>query len=236
MQRKAVLVLFLVFALRPMAADAVEDSVLIKACPGLSAWAETHPHHNDEATIMREAQREFSEPGLRRTLAERAASDQNAREALSDAGMPDKATIQEMVAVDADNLRWLKAMVTEHGFPTPAQVGEEGVGHAWLLLQHADADPAFQEAMLEKLMANPENGGVGKPELAMLSDRLLIAQGKPQRYATQFVPDRQGNLVPQQPIEDFAQVDQRRSAMGLMPLATYQCMVRATYGPAPSSN
>ena len=56
--------------------------------------------------------------------------------------------------------------------------------------------------------------------LAYLIDRLLVAEGKPQRYGTQFhVVD--GKLVPH-PIEDEASVDLLRAFAGLPSLAEYK--------------
>ena len=64
----------------------------------------------------------------------------------------------------------------------------------------------------------------------MLSDRVRLAQGQPQRYGTQFVRGAGGELVLEQPVEDIDGIDARRKEMDLMPLNLYQCVLRATYG------
>jgi hypothetical protein len=51
------------------------------------------------------------------------------------------------------------------------------------------------------------------------TDRILVAEGKPQRYGTQF-HTVDGKLVPR-PIEDEANVDARRAAVGLGTMAEY---------------
>ncbi|PPU03608.1 hypothetical protein XarbCFBP7408_08535 [Xanthomonas arboricola pv. guizotiae] len=63
----------------------------------------------------------------------------------------------------------------------------------------------------------------------MLLDRVHLAQGKHQRYGTQFVRNEDGELVLQEPVEDLASIDARRAQMDLMPLGIYQCVLRATY-------
>ena len=56
---------------------------------------------------------------------------------------------ETLTSVDADNLAWLKRVVTEVGWPGRSAVGEDGAHAAWLLVQHADRDPAFQRKCLE---------------------------------------------------------------------------------------
>jgi hypothetical protein len=62
----------------------------------------------------------------------------------------------------------------------------------------------------------------------MLTDRVLVHHGKPQRYGTQFGNDG-GGLKPGK-MEDPAHVDQRRATMGLGPFAEYACVIHAVYG------
>ena len=55
--------------------------------------------------------------------------------------------------------------------------------------------------------------------MAYLTDRVLVAEGKPQRYGTQFHRP-QGGLAPR-PMEAPAEVDARRAQMGLGTLAEH---------------
>lgn len=213
----------------PASADD-DDAALMKACPGLAAWAASHPHRSDEAA-QHDAGRRFTAPALRSELAARAAADQAARDAVIATAGKDKAATARLLATDADNLSWLKGVVGRQGFPTPEAVGEQGVSNAWLLVQHADRDPSFQAAVLEALQAHPAASGVRKEDIAMLTDRVLRAQGKPQRYASQFMPGSDGNPVPE-PTDDLAGVDARRAAMNLMPLSVYRCVLRVSYAPS----
>jgi hypothetical protein len=87
-----------------------------------------------------------------------------------------------------------------------------------LLVQHAALEPEFQEqcvALLEKAVAAREAKGF---HLAMLHDRVLIRQGKPQIYGSQHEVDENGKLYPL-PIEDPVNVDHRRKEVGFEPLA-----------------
>lgn len=107
-------------------------------------------------------------------------------------------------------------------------VGDDGVNAAWLLVQHADSDPDFQARVLKVLAARVRRNEFDLGEFAMLTDRVLVHAGKPQRYGTQFGDDGSG-LRPGI-MEDPAHVDERRASVGLGPLAEYACMIQAVYG------
>jgi len=99
-------------------------------------------------------------------------------------------------------------------------VSKDGAKAASLLVQHADHDRAFQKQALTLLETAVATGEVEAADLAYLTDRVLVAEGKPQRYGTQFhMVD--GKLVPQ-PIEDEASVDLLRAFAGLPSLAEYK--------------
>jgi hypothetical protein len=208
------------------------DDALFRACPGVAAWAINHPRHADEPMSVSEGQAQIQASGLRDELAQRASSDESARNAWIATTRDDKAAAgNAVVAVDGENLSWLKALVQRQGFPTVEQVGRKGVNDAWLPVQHADRDPAFQAQVLDVPKPRLASGGVRKQDFAMLLDRVRRAQDKPQIYGSQFMRDKRGRLVPE-PTEDMAHVDERRAAMNLMPLAAYSCVLRFSMVPA----
>jgi hypothetical protein len=88
---------------------------------------------------------------------------------------------------------------------------------AWLIVQHAIAQPAFQRRALELLRAAVRRDEARALKAAMLEDRIRTLEGRPQRYGTQFDWDASGQLSPL-PIEDAAGVDARRREIGLRPL------------------
>ena len=131
----------------------------------------------------------------------------------------DEAAKERLRAVDTENTARLKELIAQKGWPGKTLVGKRAANAAWLLVQHADLDPAFQKQclpLLEKAVAAGEAEGA---QLAYLTDRVLVAEKKPQRYGSQF-HEVDGKLVPQ-PIEDEARVDERRAAVGLGTLAEY---------------
>ena len=88
--------------------------------------------------------------------------------------------------MDSDNLLWLKKLAKDAGIPSVAQVGESGVHWTWLLVQHADDDPQFQQSMQPIFAQRHQVGELPAEDLAKLTDRVLLSAGKPQRFGTQF--------------------------------------------------
>jgi hypothetical protein len=195
-------------------------------CAGVSAWRTAHPEQEHGAMLRRDAARDFTDPALRAELAERFTRDQNARIAwMSRRSDPQRA--RAVTLMDQSNLRWLREVVAARGFPTAAQVGEEGVDHAWLLMQHMDDDPQFQASLLPVLEQRYAAGELSGDNLARFTDRVLKAQGKPQRYGTQFAPEAWAGEHFGLPDDDSVrEVEAHRRALGIMPLADYVCMMR----------
>lgn len=160
---------------------------------------------------------------LRRELLTRLEADQAVRLAvmhkLQQGQTPDSIDGQRMVAVDTANTVWLKRVVTEHGWPGRSLVGSDGGNAAFLLLQHADRDTAFQARVLPLLERAYSAGEAEGSQVALLTDRLAVARGVPQVYGSQA--DIVGGRVVLKPIVDSAGVDVRRARVGLRPLAEY---------------
>ena len=65
----------------------------------------------------------------------------------------DRDLCAELVETGQRNTARMKGIVDEHGWPGRSLAGEDGANAAWLLVQHADADPAFQERCLALMEA-----------------------------------------------------------------------------------
>jgi hypothetical protein len=139
---------------------------------------------------------------------------------LRDADQAFRAHMNELMEEEHARSARIREIVAEHGWPGRSLVGDDGASSAWLLAQHADHDPEFQARALELMRAAVEAGEADAGELAYLTDRVLVAQGRPQLYGTQF---RHGGP---QPIEDPEHLDERRAAVGLEPFADYATRFR----------
>jgi hypothetical protein len=159
---------------------------------------------------------------LRAELLRRFERDQTARQAA------DAAQFEAMTRVDAENLPWLKQVIAEIGWPGQSEVGVDGAHAAWLLAQHADADPQFQRQCLDLLTVAAEHGEATMTEVAYLTDRVLLAEGQPQEYGTQATGEN-GRWVPRL-LRDPDTVDQRRATVPLEPIADYLARMTEHHG------
>jgi len=92
-------------------------------------------------------------------------------------------------------------------------------------LQHADQDPKFQSDLLPVLKQRHAAGELPSNDLARIIDRILVAEGKPQRFGTQFDWFAETFEMPEP--TTLTAIDGERSRLGLMPLADYVCTLRA---------
>ncbi|HEY3391595.1 MAG TPA: DUF6624 domain-containing protein [Lacipirellulaceae bacterium] len=184
------------------------------------------------------------EPELRLELLRRVKADQEARTTLvawlkkNGGGVVDPAALPAnrkaeyekrgaaVKKVDQENTERLGVIIEEHGWPAISLVGKDGSHAAWLLVQHADADPKFQRKCLD-LMAKLPKTEASQADLAYLMDRVLLAEGKKQIYGTQFTSS--GEKWEPRPLEDAANVDKRRAEVGLQPLAEYVKVLELLY-------
>jgi len=171
------------------------------------------------------------EPGLRAELLRRAAVDQAVRESvtavLRSGAAPDSALLARMVAVDSGNTAWVSGVLARWGWPGRSLVGSDGTNAAFLLVQHADRDTVVQVRGLSLLERAYRAGEASGQQLALLTDRVAAARGKPQVYGTQA--DIRDGRVRLKPIADSAGVDARRAAVGLPPLREYVRVLDSVY-------
>lgn len=208
--------------------DAVTGAQVAARCPRMAAWMQAQ---NVKAEVLRKkyATSKLTRPDLRTQLLKMADADRKARGAAMRDGFKSPDLLLAVGRVDALNQVPLMHIVAAHGFPTLAEVGKDGVDAAFLLVLHAEGAPnGFQSTVLAQLQARRDLGGVDAEQLAELADGLLLSAQGPQRYGTQFA--MLGSNVPQPlPIKDPANVEKRRAAIGLPPLADYACLMDVVY-------
>jgi hypothetical protein len=177
--------------------------------------------------VKPESDAKVANPSLRAELLKMENSDQDIRlqamEQFKRTG--EKVTIPmlwvvfRMSNIDRANTGRMHRIVDQYGWPGKTMVGDDGAGAAFLLLQHADRDTAFQKRCLPLLQEAAAKGEASKEDMALLTDRVLVAEGKKQLYGTQC--GMKDTLVVVKPIEDSANVDKRRAEVGLYPLSVY---------------
>lgn len=132
----------------------------------------------------------------------------------------DQAFLPRWRSVDEANTRDLKQLLAAHGWFTISAFGPKADRNAWLLVQHADHDVPFQREVLTLLDGLVASRETDVRNYAYLYDRVAVAEGREQRYGTQGRCVAPGRWEPH-PIEDPTNVDARRAAAELEPLADY---------------
>jgi hypothetical protein len=184
--------------------------------------------------VQQELNRSATDQDFRKELLRRKDDEQKLRLELTDAmkkspGKPiDSKLSARLIEIDRVNREWLKGEIEKKGWPGFTLVGYDGSDAAWLLVQHADADLAFQKHAMKLLEDAVKRKDARPINLAYLTDRVLCAEGKKQVYGTQFMT-KDGKMEPK-PIEDEANVDKKRAEVGLMSLAEYRKALESLYG------
>ncbi len=114
----------------------------------------------------------------------------------------------------------LKKIVQKYGYPTVDLVGKESANNFFLMVQHSDSDIGFQSKMLLIIEEEVNKGNIEGRAYAFLTDRVLLAKGKPQLYGTQLDYDKKGNAFSKN-LDASEDCDARREKYGLEPLDEY---------------
>ena len=119
------------------------------------------------------------------------------------------------------NQNRIKDLFEEYGFLGYKQVGRIASGHFWVVVQHADNDIDFQQAVLREMEDEIELGNAEKSQFAMLEDRININLGKPQRFGTQVTYNDSGQAIPKIGLVDSARIEELRAEYELPSFKDY---------------
>jgi hypothetical protein len=156
--------------------------------------------------------------------------DQGVRKAMGDfSTMPpekQKKLVMDMSATDATLTARLKQIVAQKGWPTISLVGLDASRAAALILIHTE-DHAWQKSLLPHLQKLVDQGKIAGDDIALVVDKTLVADGKPQRFGTQF--DLKDGAMVMSPVEDRTHLDALRQRYLLPPMAEYTKMLEQMY-------
>ena len=117
------------------------------------------------------------------------------------------------------NYKEMHEIVKNHGWPTYDMVGDLAADALLLVVNH-HPDAAVRKQYLPQIKAACEAGQGSCVEYAKIQDRVLVDEGKEQLFGMQFRYNKERKLEPF-PVEKPEEVDRRRAAIGLEPLAEY---------------
>ncbi len=159
-------------------------------------------------------------PDLAEELVGLAGEDLAVRERLAETGELFDGYHPEMRSVHRRHGDRLVEILDEvESWPGHRLVGREGSSAAHLIAQHDIANPPLMRRCRELYAAAVEGGDARGVGLAQLEDRIRYFEGRAQWYGTHWGWDEAGVFGPWPPVEEPARVDERRSELGLAPLA-----------------
>jgi uncharacterized protein DUF6624 len=145
----------------------------------------------------------------------------------------DESTVSTIRTIDQAHAARLKEIVEHVGWPTRNMVGLKATQAAYMVIQHAGDDSAFQNQCLALMVDLVEDGELPASYVALLTDRIRVFQGEPQVFGTQMAmaSDEHGMLVPTPtvPIEDPEHLDDRRKLMGMPPHGEFASAIAIAY-------
>lgn len=126
----------------------------------------------------------------------------------------------EMRAVHRRNGDRLAVIIDEVGcWPGNRLVGKTGSWAAFIIAQHDIANPTFMRHCRDLYASAVDEADADPTGLACLEDRIRMFEGRLQRYGTHWGWNEDGRFGPWPPVEEPHSIDERRSKLGLPPLA-----------------
>jgi hypothetical protein len=114
---------------------------------------------------------------------------------------------------DHRNQELVISIIEKCGMPRLKEVWQRQMDAIWLGLQHSTKD--IRKKYFPQIEKAVKNGDLSKQQYALMKDRMLLDEGKPQIYGSQI---ENGKLYK---LENPKTVNERRKEMGMEPIEDY---------------
>jgi hypothetical protein len=135
----------------------------------------------------------------------------------------------KMSETDHRNYFQIQKIFKENGYPNYDIVGEEASSNFWVLVQHQDAHPYFQDSVLQAMKIEVDKGKASASNYAYLVDRVKVNTGKLQVYGTQMIINSNGTSFQPKPVIEPDKLNERRKSIGLPSIEDYIEMINSRY-------
>lgn len=115
--------------------------------------------------------------------------------------------------IDKQNLSTVVSLIEKCGMPTTKEITQKQMDAIWLTFQHGDNTNRKKYFSLLKKAA--DNGDLNKSDMALMEDRILMLDGKPQIYGSQVTKDKETGAWMLYDLQNPETVDKRRAEVGL---------------------
>ena len=122
-------------------------------------------------------------------------------------------------SIDRQNLIKVVSIIEQCGIEQIKSLSPDDIHVIWLVIQHAPTK--YQKhyfPMFEDLVASDQ---LKRSSLAMMEDRILMADKKPQKYGTQVTKNKATEKWELYQLENPEQVNERRLEVGFGPIERY---------------
>jgi hypothetical protein len=134
-----------------------------------------------------------------------------------------------LLLTDSLNYFRLVKIFDRYGFPNYDVVGQQASQKFWLLVQHQDEHPAFQEKVLQQMKKEVDAKKASASDYAYLVDRVQWHKGMPQVYGTQTRFNADSTALEPMPVIEPEKLNERREQVGLESIEKYMEKVNRMY-------
>jgi hypothetical protein len=131
--------------------------------------------------------------------------------------------------VDSLNNREVRRIFQRYGYLNFDRVGEEGSNNFWLLVQHQDAYPQFQDSVLAEMKKEVDRKKASAINYAYLLDRVKVNTGQQQVYGTQMRINADFTSWEPNPLIEPEKVNERRKSVGLGTIEEYTAIMNSRF-------
>ena len=121
--------------------------------------------------------------------------------------------------INKQNQEELEKLIETKGWPKISEVGGAASTAAFLIIQHSDIEK--QKKYLPVIKKLCEQKDAMWQDYALMYDRILVTEKKPQKYGSQINYNEQTKKYELFPLEDESKVDEWRKEVKLGPLSEY---------------
>jgi hypothetical protein len=115
----------------------------------------------------------------------------------------------------------LQKILSDYGYPGFDLVGKQGSRDFWLLVQHLDQWPDFQQEVLEAMKKQVLKKNASSGDYAYLTDRVRLNTNLNQLYGTQVSYNTDSCQAVLRPTENPESLNKRRGEVGLDRIEEY---------------
>lgn len=148
---------------------------------------------------------------------------------IDDPEITESYLLSKMRSTDSLNFFKLQALFNQYGFVHIDMIDSASAHNFWLLVQHQDKHPDFQQEVLVQIHSYCLKGLASVYDYVYLLDRVRINTDRLQVYGTQVILKDDSTGFMTKPVIDPENLNKRRKEVGLFSIEEYLDMMNERY-------